>query len=276
MRCVAQIRSYNDYVALSGRAFAEYGHGWKSHGEFRDQHSGAQTPMGYSSILFHLAICYRFSRPLLVCSFSIMFFLTHPSRVYRFFFTAVFLILLIWLSDLFSLDQIRQCLPPRNCDFATSSAVTNTEDYGHEKLPNQTVLSSGILAVDVSSTQDAKTSIYSDATPPLAPGDDEECVALCLAVKDQVEDLPEYFTHHYYHLGVRRFYIMDDGTDPPLSTAKGPGEWGIPDSAITFHFCTLSFRSRCFPVCTVFRVVRHVARTICSLDVSHSSNLSKK
>ena len=39
---------------------------------------------------------------------------------------------------------------------------------------------------------------------------------------------------------------------------------------------TLSFRSKAFPVCTIFRKVRHVTRAICSLDVSHSSNSSNK
>lgn len=172
-----------------------------------------------------------------------MSLLAPPARVHRLLFTAFILILLFWLSGLFPLDQIRQCLPPQNCGIAISNAGTNTDDNGHGKLANQTFLASGSLVIDVSSTQDAKTSIYPDATPPLAPGDDEEYVALCMAVKDQVEDLPEYFSHHYYHLGVRRFYLMDDGTDPPLSTAKGPGEWGIPDSAITFHYFNRSERT---------------------------------
>ena len=146
--------------------------------------------------------------PSLACAFcSIMSLLAPPSRVHKLLLTACVLILLFWLSDLLSLDKIRQCLPRRSCGIAISSAA------------------------------------YPDATPPLVPGDDEEYVALCMAVKDQVEDLPEYLEHHYYHLGVRRFYIMDDGTDPPLSTAKGLGEWGIPDSAITFHYFNRSERT---------------------------------
>ena len=39
---------------------------------------------------------------------------------------------------------------------------------------------------------------------------------------------------------------------------------------------TLSFRSKRSPICAVFRVIKHVTRAICSLDVSHSSNLSQK
>lgn len=171
-----------------------------------------------------------------------MSLLAQPARVHRLL-TVFILILLFWLSGLFRLDQIRKCLPPRNCGIAISNAATYTDDNDRGKMANQTVLASGPLVIDISSTQDAKTSISSGATPPLAPGDDEEYVALCIAVKDQVEDLPEYFNHHHYHLGVRRFYLMNDGTDPPLSTAKGPEEWGIPDSAITFHYFNRSERT---------------------------------
>ena len=45
-------------------------------------------------------------------------------------------------------------------------------------------------------------------------------------------DLPEFFIHYYYHLGIRRFYIFDDGTEPPLSTASYP----IPSTAITWIY----------------------------------------
>lgn len=62
----------------------------------------------------------------------------------------------------------------------------------------------------------------------------EEYLAICLSVKDQDRDLPEWFTHHYHHIGIRRFYIMDDGSDPPLSSRDI--DYGIPKSAITFHY----------------------------------------
>ncbi|RDL37284.1 uncharacterized protein BP5553_04717 [Venustampulla echinocandica] len=64
------------------------------------------------------------------------------------------------------------------------------------------------------------------------PADDEEYVAICLAAKDQSHDLPEWLTHHYHHIGIRRFYIMDDGSNPALSSF----EYGIPKSALTFHY----------------------------------------
>jgi hypothetical protein len=58
----------------------------------------------------------------------------------------------------------------------------------------------------------------------------DEYVAICMAVRDQARDLPEWFIHHYHHLGIRRFYIMDDGTIPPLSEYP---DYGIPASTIT-------------------------------------------
>jgi hypothetical protein len=63
--------------------------------------------------------------------------------------------------------------------------------------------------------------------------DDNEDIAFCLAVKDQSQDLPEFFIHHYHHHGIRRFYIMDDRSKPPLSSFS---DYGIPLSAITFKY----------------------------------------
>lgn len=37
----------------------------------------------------------------------------------------------------------------------------------------------------------------------------DEYVALCLAVKDQAKDMVEFFTHHYHHAGIKRFYVME-------------------------------------------------------------------
>ena len=53
-----------------------------------------------------------------------------------------------------------------------------------------------------------------------------------LAVKNQSTDLPEFFAHHYFHHGIRRFYVFDDGTEPPLSSASYP----IPSQAITWVY----------------------------------------
>ena len=72
--------------------------------------------------------------------------------------------------------------------------------------------------------------------PPLPPPDDEEYIAFCLVVRNQSIDMPEFFVHHYHHHGIRRFYIYDDGTSPPLSHKPYIDSWGIPDEAINFTF----------------------------------------
>ncbi|CZT05651.1 uncharacterized protein RAG0_11633 [Rhynchosporium agropyri] len=60
-----------------------------------------------------------------------------------------------------------------------------------------------------------------------------EPIAVCMSVKDQSADMVEFFVHHYHHMGIRRFYVMDDGSDPPLSTFQYPG---IPRAALTFTY----------------------------------------
>ena len=76
------------------------------------------------------------------------------------------------------------------------------------------------------------------AFPPLPPADDEEYLSLCLAIKNQPSDLDEFLTHYYYHHGIRRFYVMDDGSDPPLSYTPNFGipPFAVPRSAVTFTY----------------------------------------
>lgn len=69
-------------------------------------------------------------------------------------------------------------------------------------------------------------------SPSVTPADDDEYVAICIAVRNQHHELPELLQHHYHHLGIRRFYLMDDNSLPPLSTQT----YGIPSSAITFQY----------------------------------------
>ena len=69
--------------------------------------------------------------------------------------------------------------------------------------------------------------------PPLPPADEDEYMSICIMVKNQHLDLPEWFAHYYYHHGVRRFYVMDDGSQPPISIVP---DYGIPHSAITFTY----------------------------------------
>jgi hypothetical protein len=44
----------------------------------------------------------------------------------------------------------------------------------------------------------------------------DEHVAICISIKDQSEDLTEWLVHHYRHMSIQRFYIMD-GTCVSLS-----------------------------------------------------------
>lgn len=59
----------------------------------------------------------------------------------------------------------------------------------------------------------------------------EEYLAMVVQTRDQGLDLPEFMVHHYHHMNVSRFYILDDRSDPPLDRFEYPG---IPASAITF------------------------------------------
>jgi hypothetical protein len=70
--------------------------------------------------------------------------------------------------------------------------------------------------------------------------DEEEYVAICVAVKDQASDLKEWFSHHYHHLGIRRFYMMDDGSSPALDNTE---DYPIPRSAISFRYFTREKRT---------------------------------
>lgn len=80
-----------------------------------------------------------------------------------------------------------------------------------------------------------------DKKPTSASESGEEYLAVCVAMRDQTKDLPEWLIHHYHHAGVSRFYIMDDGSDPPLSAnAKN---YGIPESVMTFHYQPRETRS---------------------------------
>ncbi|CAF9912632.1 hypothetical protein IMSHALPRED_000368 [Imshaugia aleurites] len=96
---------------------------------------------------------------------------------------------------------------------------------------------------DPESTLEDAGSIPNNSTvafPPLPPPDDEEYVSLCLAIRDQPGDLNEFLAHYYYHHGIRRFYVMDDGSDPPLSYTPNFGvpPFAVPRSAVTFTYIT--------------------------------------
>ncbi|GAM88319.1 hypothetical protein ANO11243_063520 [Dothideomycetidae sp. 11243] len=74
-----------------------------------------------------------------------------------------------------------------------------------------------------------------DAPPTIIrSGDHDEYLAVCLFVRDQRRDLPEFLQHHYHNIGIRRFYILDDGSTPPLSNFAAT--FGIPEEAIDFIY----------------------------------------
>lgn len=62
----------------------------------------------------------------------------------------------------------------------------------------------------------------------------DEYLAVCLFARDQALDMVEFFQHHYYEIGIRRFWVMDDASDPPLSTFQN--QYGIPPEAIDFVY----------------------------------------
>ena len=109
-----------------------------------------------------------------------------------------------------------------------------------EEVPKDNIaesLSQGESADESNEIGPSSTTASSEVTPQALQatnvGGSEEYVAICMAVKDQSLDLPEWFVHHYHHLGIRRFYIMDDGSDPPLSDVE---DYGIPRKHITFQY----------------------------------------
>ncbi|KAI5477853.1 hypothetical protein MNV49_005838 [Pseudohyphozyma bogoriensis] len=71
---------------------------------------------------------------------------------------------------------------------------------------------------------------------------DDEYVGMCVSVKGQRDDIPEWLRHYYYHHNIRSFYFFDDGTVPPLSDQLTSLELGIPRSSITFHYITPTLR----------------------------------
>ncbi|KAI1854837.1 hypothetical protein JX266_000955 [Neoarthrinium moseri] len=62
----------------------------------------------------------------------------------------------------------------------------------------------------------------------------DEYLAICMAVRNQGPDLPEFLQHHYYRMGIKRIYILDDGSTPPMS--EFVDTFGVPKSAVTFVY----------------------------------------
>lgn len=99
-------------------------------------------------------------------------------------------------------------------------------------------------------------------------GDTQEEIAICLSIKDQYADLAEWLVHHYNHHGIRRFYIMDDGSMPPLSERKYNNI--INEKAITHRYYLRTLRTA-FPQMQMYhecmRLYGHAHKWIGFLDV---------
>lgn len=82
-------------------------------------------------------------------------------------------------------------------------------------------------------------------TLPSEPKQDADIsIAFCSSVRDQSPDMPEWFIHHYYNIGINAFYVMDDGSHPPLSDFDVDNYYGIPSTAITFSYFNEEERSK--------------------------------
>ena len=57
-----------------------------------------------------------------------------------------------------------------------------------------------------------------------------------MLVKEVPEELREFLTHHYYHHGIRRFYLYDDGSKPPLSSLPIQSTYNVPPSVLNFTY----------------------------------------
>jgi hypothetical protein len=124
--------------------------------------------------------------------------------------------------------------PPKNPPVVpiVKPAPTSKLALGPAIPPNvkPTPVSSTPIAPNVKPTPDSTPVVIPDPLVVQEPG---EYIALCMAIKDQAHDLGEFFVHHYHHVGIQRFYIMDDGSDPPMSAFEYPG---VPRSALTFVY----------------------------------------
>lgn len=61
------------------------------------------------------------------------------------------------------------------------------------------------VSLTPASTASNGTKVTNPATIYPPPQPEFEYVAMCVAVRDQARDLPEFLIHHYHHFGIRRF-----------------------------------------------------------------------
>jgi hypothetical protein len=117
----------------------------------------------------------------------------------------------------------------------TESYHPSTEDYNHVNIDPAELddANSGEEPeVEEGASTDLDDSPYHIATPSHTP--QKSYVAICAALKDVPQDLPEWLIHHYHHLQISTFYIMDDGSVPPLSEHPLPSS--IPADSVIFDY----------------------------------------
>ncbi|KAH8890673.1 hypothetical protein GQ53DRAFT_584402, partial [Thozetella sp. PMI_491] len=62
----------------------------------------------------------------------------------------------------------------------------------------------------------------------------DEYLAVCVTVKNGQEYMDEWFKHHYHSMGIRRFYVLDNASDPPMSLFTS--SFNVPQEALTFMY----------------------------------------
>jgi hypothetical protein len=139
------------------------------------------------------------------------------------------------------LDELQQTVGTGEADILTQLPETDLydTDWGQDLPPDAVpYVKNPLVEIPESETPAIQTTVSpASAEPTSSPPNHgvafDEHVAICVSVMNQSEDLTEWLVHHYHHMGIKRFYIMDDGSEPPLSAFQYPG---VPRSALTFTY----------------------------------------
>ncbi|KAK6079285.1 integral membrane protein [Seiridium cupressi] len=134
----------------------------------------------------------------------------------------------------------------KTCTIVALGWATSGRSVGDKSVMGVFVAVGGIIARNAMSSLSATGAItfriswklhvssYDSWKNPKDPSIRDEYLAICLAVRDQALDLPEFLQHHYYNMGIKRIYILDDGSSPPLKASLDT--YGVPSSALTFVY----------------------------------------
>lgn len=77
---------------------------------------------------------------------------------------------------------------------------------------------------------------------------EDEPIAICAAIKDESKDMVEWLVHHYHHMGIKRFYIMEQVL---LAVPILKQELTCHDKIVTAR--SLPYRRLSIPACLVRR-----------------------